>query len=242
VSTERAHGHANRPTSKATNKPTNKQTNTPTHQPKHTYVKQQDRFAIVKDGEWWRLLTAGLLHSGIVPTLWCISGLRNAGAWIELGTGSALQTLVVFAACGAGATMGQLLARATSAGLAGAGLVTGVYVAWLVLGVTRARGQMPVTSELGILLLALNTGLAVYQPAVGLASLLGGAVGGAVGMLLAPVLARVVFFALALPIALALALARLGIETARLLLGVVGLLLLSTGKAAVEAVRTVRGV
>jgi hypothetical protein len=118
----------------------------------------------------------------------------------------------------------------------------GVYAEWAVLALTRARGQIPVTSDRGLLVLALSAGLACLRPEVGPASLAGGAAGGTLGALIAPLLARAAFAAVALPVGAALAAARLAIETAKLAAGIVAALLVATWRSGVEVVRTVRGI
>lgn len=200
----------------------------------------QDVAAIANRSEWHRLLSSGLLHSGVLPVLWCVDGLRNAGSWIEAWCGG-LQALIIILASGVGTGLAQLLAGSASVGLGGAGVVTGAYAAWCVLGLTRARGEMPLTSDRGIIYMLLNACLAAYQPAVGAACLLGGATGGVLGVLLAPLLARVVFLAVALPVTFVLAAARLVVETVRLLFGIMAAFVVATWRAVAEVVRTVRG-
>jgi rhomboid protease GluP len=200
----------------------------------------QDTTAVAVDGEWHRLLTAGLLHSGLLPLVCCADGVRNAGSWVEAYCGS-LQAVVTVVLCAAGAGLGQLLAGRADTGLAGAGVCTGLYAAWLTLGLTRGRGVMPITSDRGVLYALLNALMAAYQPAVGFACLAGGALGGVAGTLLAPLLARVLYTCTAVTAAVALSLARAALETVRLGLGVVLALLVATFRAAGEVARTVRG-
>lgn len=207
-----------------------------------TVTAAQDRAAWWLDGErqWGRLLSAALLHGSLLPALWCADGLRNAGAWLELACGR-LQALIMFACAAAGAAAAQLWLNDCAACVSGAGLATGAYTAWAALAATRLRGEVPLTSDRGLLYLALNAAAAWHQPAVGLPCLAGGAAGGALGALAAPALARIAYAAAALPVVLTLAAARLAIETAKLAAAAAVVLLAATWRAGAEAVRTVRG-
>jgi hypothetical protein len=181
------------------------------------------------------------VHSGVLPALWCADGLRNAGSWVELLCGG-LQAAIVLAFSAFGAAAAQLVVGPAETGLAGSGAVTGLYVAWALLALTRGRRlRMPATSDRGLLYLLLNLLLAARQPAVGLPSMAGGAAGGALGALLAAPLARAAAVLVAVPAAAAIVLARFAVETARLLLGAALALVVATMRAAGEVVRTVRG-
>lgn len=208
---------------------------------------KKDLEAIAYDGQWRRVLTACLLHGGLLPALSAADALRDGGFALE-ALGGGLQALAVLICAAAGAGGAQLLAPTAPVGFAGAGLVAGVYCGWAATVALRFRGGaeegggVPWTSDRGLLHLAVAAASAAYQPAaVGFPCLLGGALGGALGALLSPVLARAMFAALTLPAMAALVALRVAVETARLALGIVGALLLATWRAGAEALRAIRG-
>jgi membrane associated rhomboid family serine protease len=200
----------------------------------------QDVPSLAERGEWLRLLTAGLLHSGALAALVAIDAVREAGAWVE-GACGGLTAGIVFTASAAAAALAQLTFGCAVCYLSGAGVAAGGYAAWAALALTRCRGLMPGTSDRAILYILLGLILAFHQPAVGPACLAGGAAGGAAALLLAPVLERGVMVATALPVVGALTALRVAVETARLALAFVWTLVVTTWRAAAEVVRTVRG-
>jgi hypothetical protein len=196
--------------------------------------------SIAQRGEWGRLLTAGLLHSGALAAAAAIDGVREAGAWVEAVCGG-LTVAVVFATSASAAGLAQLVWGAADAYLSGAGVAAGAYGAWAALGLTRGRGLMPGTSDRGIFYVLAGAVLAASQPAVGLPCLAAGFAGGAAAMLAAPLLTRAVTLAFGVPFVLALVLLRVAVETARLLLGAAWVFAIATARAAVEVVKTIRG-
>ena len=206
-----------------------------------TRALQVDLDAIAYDREWRRVLTACLLHSGVVPALCAADALRDGGFALE-ALGGGLQALAVLLCAGAGAGAAQLRFPVAGVGLAGAGLVVGVYGGWAATVLLRFRGKgLPLCSDRGLVYIAIAALSAWHQPAVGLPCLAGGALGGALGALLAPALARALFVAMAAPVAAALAALKIALETLKVALGVVGVLLLATWRAGAEAVRLIRG-
>lgn len=100
---------------------------------------------ILERGEWWRLLTYGLLHSGFGHLLSNGAGLLLAGLGLErlVGPRATLVILVVSTAVG-GAASGLFLAEVPSVGISGG--VFGMLGASAVLGV-RYRDSIPAGSR-----------------------------------------------------------------------------------------------
>jgi hypothetical protein len=112
-------------------------------------------------GGWWRLVTSGLLGSGLVGGALVARGLAKSAWWIDAcapyggGAGSVFGAYVLscLGACFAGGGALQLMvagggrggvgvsgdAAATAAVLAGPGTVVGMHVAWLLLALRLRR-------------------------------------------------------------------------------------------------------
>lgn len=185
------------------------------------------------------LLTSGLLHSGLLPMLCSADGISNAGQWLELTSGP-LILLVTYAAAAGGAAVAQLMLGTTPTAISGAGAVTGLYAALAVAGLTDRRGTLPVFTLRGIIYAALNLGLALLQPAIGLACLAGGALGGAIIAPIGPAVARGVSLTLGVPVLLVLGGLRLAWQLVMALVVITGAFVLATLRAVMEAVKAVR--
>ncbi len=115
-----------------------------------------------------------------------------------------------------------------------------MYVALCIMGLTRCRGAIPVTSDRGLLWCTLNCLLALYQPAIGLPSVVGGAVGGAVGALCAAELGQALGLALGLPVIAFLVAGKVALEAVRLVVTIVLTFVVATWRAGQEAFKAVR--
>jgi membrane associated rhomboid family serine protease len=138
----------------------------------------------LRNGEWWRLVTSGFTHFGLLHiafNLWFIWVLGNL---LERALGSLRFALVYFAALLAGSA-GALVAApdALTAGASGAAFgLLGAAIVGL-----RQRGVPVLRSDLGMLLV-LNLALTFTISGISIGGHLGGLLGGAVCglVLLAP--------------------------------------------------------
>ncbi|MBK0394745.1 rhomboid family protein [Ramlibacter algicola] len=148
--------------------------------------------AVVLDGETWRLLTATVLHAGVVHLALNMAGLWYPGRQLArmLGNGPFLLVYLATALCGSAASLHFAAQRSVSVGASGA--VFGVLGALVACGWRhREKLPMPHTKKLwsgpGVFMLyALVQGLASTR--VDNAAHVGGLLAGiALGLLLVPV-------------------------------------------------------
>jgi membrane associated rhomboid family serine protease len=130
--------------------------------------------ATVADGELYRLLTTGFLHSGIPHLLLNGLSLWILGTMLEPVVGRLRFAVIYFVSLLAGA-FGALLLEAERATVGASGAIFGLMGAAFV--VMRHRGIDPMQSGLG-LWLGLNLILS-FRPGISLGGHLGGLVGGA---------------------------------------------------------------
>ena len=128
----------------------------------------------VRDGEWWRLVTAGFLHIGPIHLLFNMLALWVLGRDLEtvLGRGRFLALYVISLLGGAAAVMLFYGPSASVAGASGAvfGLMGG-------LAVVLRRLRVPVGQVIG--LIVVNVVISVIIPGISLIGHLGGLVVGA---------------------------------------------------------------
>ncbi|MDX1650270.1 MAG: rhomboid family intramembrane serine protease [Myxococcota bacterium] len=142
---------------------------------------------LVRTGEWWRLVTANLLHGGVAHLLLNIVALGVLGDLLERQVRSAA-TGFVMATSGLGAMLGSLVAGYPSA-LGASGVVAGVVAALLVREIrTPDRIPAPWRIPRGLILLAIvgETAVLAFVPAVAHAAHAGGFVAGGAATLLLP--------------------------------------------------------
>jgi hypothetical protein len=185
------------------------------------------------------LFSSGLLYSGLLPLWWCGHGLMEAGGLIESQTGP-WELIMIFIVTSFAAAFLGVWKGISAVILAGPGVVTGLYVAWLTLALTRYRGQIPWGSDTGLVLLLVNLGYGAWQPAVGLWSHLGGAIGGVLGVGLAPRLVWVLDKAIKIPVIAAVWGVKVCWDIGRLVFMVVSLFVLGTVSAVKEAALLVK--
>ena len=126
-------------------------------------------------GEWWRLLTSGFLHYGLVHLGFNMVILFQLGSMLEPALGRVRFTCLYFTALLAG-SFGALLLQPDALTAGASGAVYGLMGA-AVLGMRR-RGVDPMQSGLGGLL-AINLFLTVVLPGISIGGHLGGLAGGA---------------------------------------------------------------
>jgi membrane associated rhomboid family serine protease len=138
----------------------------------------------IQDGEWWRIITSGFTHAGLLHI-----GLNMYFVWIigqmlERSIGSFRFTLLYFAALLAGSA-GALIADPLAITVGASGAAFGLLGA-AVVGM-RQRGVSIMQSQLGVLLV-LNLVLTFAIPGIAIGGHIGGLIGGGIcgAALLAP--------------------------------------------------------
>ncbi len=140
-----------------------------------------ERFVIVGTevarGEWWRVVTSGFLHGGVIHLLFNMLILFQIGSALEVRLGRA-RFLAVYLLSLVGGSMGILLLHApTTAALGASGAVFGLMGAVVVL---PSRGRSPIESSVGGLLV-INLVLTFVIPNIAIGGHLGGLAAGALG-------------------------------------------------------------
>jgi len=132
------------------------------------------RFAI-DQGDYWRLLTAGFLHTGMIHLLFNMFALYVLGGMLEPAIGRVRFAVIYFVSLLAG-SFGALLLEPTLPTVGASGAVFGLMGAAVV--VMRHRGINPMESGIGIWL-GLNLLITFTIPNISIGGHLGGLVGGA---------------------------------------------------------------
>jgi membrane associated rhomboid family serine protease len=134
----------------------------------------------VADGEVWRLVTAGFLHSGFLHLLFNMFGLWILGGLLEPALGRLRFGVVYFVSLLAG-SFGALLLEPTAPTVGASGAVFGLMGATIV--VMRAQGISAMESGLG-LWLGLNLLITFTIPNISVGGHIGGLAGGTLAALL----------------------------------------------------------
>jgi membrane associated rhomboid family serine protease len=132
--------------------------------------------AIHIQDEYWRLVTYGFLHSGILHIGFNMYILYWLGNMLEPSLGHVRFVALYFASLLAGA-FGALLLDPRAATVGASGAVFGLMAAAFVM--QRARGMDPMASGIGPIIL-INLALGFVIPNVSIGGHLGGLVGGAI--------------------------------------------------------------
>jgi membrane associated rhomboid family serine protease len=128
-------------------------------------------------GEWWRLVTAGFIHSGLFHIGLNMMMLWWFGAPLEQGIGRARFLGIYFVSMLAGSA-GAVLLSPQSPTVGASGAVLGLFGAMFVL-----ERQAGITRGPAFTILLLNILLPFVIPGISLGGHLGGAIGGALSML-----------------------------------------------------------
>jgi len=129
----------------------------------------------VADGDYWRLVTCGFLHSGILHIGFNMYILWWLGQMLEPSLGHVRFLALYFTSLVAG-SLGALLLSPHAVTVGASGAVFGLMGAAFVL--QYARGMDPMRSGLGALIL-INLALGFVIPNVSIGGHLGGLIGGA---------------------------------------------------------------
>jgi len=141
----------------------------------------------VADGDWWRLITAGFLHSSLLHLALNMYFLYVLGTLLEPSIGKLRFATIYFVSL-IGGSFGALLLDPDKFTVGASGAVFGMMGAAIL--AMRARGIDPMQSGLGVTLL-LNLGITFLIPNISIGGHLGGLfAGGLVGYLMFEVAER----------------------------------------------------
>ena len=129
------------------------------------------------DGEWWRLITSGFLHAGIVHIGFNMMLLWWFGAPLEQGLGRGRFLAIYFVSLLAGSA-GALLFAPERPTVGASGAVFGLFGAAFVL-----ERQAGITRGPAFTIIVLNLFLSFLIPGISIGGHLGGLAGGALSML-----------------------------------------------------------
>jgi membrane associated rhomboid family serine protease len=129
----------------------------------------------VAEGDWWRLVTAGFLHGGLIHLAFNMVALWSLGQLLEPVLGRLRFGLLYFSSLLAG-SFGVLLLNPNERTVGASGAVFGLFGALLILQLSR--GISPWDSGLGTILV-LNLAITFIVPNISIGGHLGGLVGGA---------------------------------------------------------------
>jgi membrane associated rhomboid family serine protease len=134
--------------------------------------------ALVWQGEWWRVLTATMLHAGITHLLFNGYALYILGPQLERGVGS-VPFAALYVASGLAGGVAFLFAAPDQVAVGASGAIFGLFGAWL--AAAWANRHTPQgragLSQFG-LLLAINLALPLFVPNIAWQAHLGGLVVG----------------------------------------------------------------
>ena len=136
---------------------------------------------LVADGEWWRIVSAGFLHAGLLHLAFNMYFLYFLGTLMEPSIGKLRFGIVYFVSL-VGGSFGALLLSPNAVTVGASGAVFGAMGAAII--AMRARGIDPMQSGLGVTLL-LNLAITFLIPGISIGGHLGGLfAGGLIGYLM----------------------------------------------------------
>jgi membrane associated rhomboid family serine protease len=133
------------------------------------------RGSSVAEGEWYRLLSGGFLHAGLLHLGFNMFALYIIGELLEPAIGTPRFLAVYFASLLAGSFGALLLTDPAQVTIGASGAIFGIFAATFV--IARGRGLYGVASQLGILLL-INLALTFGVRDLSIGGHLGGLVAG----------------------------------------------------------------
>ena len=134
----------------------------------------------IDDGDWYRIVTGGFLHSGPLHLLFNMYVLYVAGTLLEPGIGTPRFLAIYFISLLSG-SFGALLLDPNSLTVGASGAIFGLMAAVLV--IARGRGIEELATQFG-LFIVLNLVLTFSISNISIGGHLGGLIGGAVAALL----------------------------------------------------------
>jgi membrane associated rhomboid family serine protease len=134
----------------------------------------------VADGDWWRMVTAGFLHAGLIHIAFNMYVLFILGTLLEPGIGTPRFLGVYFVSLLAG-SFGALLLSPDALTVGASGAIFGVMSATFI--VARHRGIEQLAGQLAIFIL-INLFFTIGVSGISIGGHLGGLIGGALAGLL----------------------------------------------------------
>ena len=136
----------------------------------------------VAEGEWYRLITSGFLHGGLIHIGFNMFALYFLGRILEPAIGTPRFVAVYFVSL-LGGSFGALLLDPNALTLGASGAVFGIFAATFV--IARRRGLDAFASSIGVIIL-LNLVISISVPNISLGGHLGGLIaGGACALVIA---------------------------------------------------------
>ena len=137
---------------------------------------------IVSDGgEWWRIITSGFLHGGLIHLALNMFVLFILGQVLEPAIGTVRFVAVYLVALVAGAVGALIMSDPFTFTVGASGAIYGLFIATIV--IARQRGQMQVVQQLAFWLV-INLVFTFAASNISVGGHLGGIVGGAIGALI----------------------------------------------------------
>lgn len=131
----------------------------------------------VANGEWWRLVTSGFLHAGLLHLAFNMFALYTIGTYLERIVG-AVRYLAVYLASLAGGSLGVVLLSDGQPTVGASGAIFGIFGAFALLSLSR--GISPMETGIGSTIL-LNLFITFTVPGISIGGHLGGLAIGALG-------------------------------------------------------------
>jgi membrane associated rhomboid family serine protease len=131
----------------------------------------------VAEGEYYRLLTGGFLHAGLIHIAFNMFALYIVGRVIEPGIGTPRFLALYFASLLAGAFGALALSQPYEPTVGASGAIFGLFGATAV--IARGRGMNELASQIGFLIV-INLVFTFSVPHISIGGHLGGLIGGAI--------------------------------------------------------------
>lgn len=132
-------------------------------------------------GEWWRVLTSGFMHAGLIHIALNMFALYILGQVLEPAIGTARFVAVYLVSLLVGSVGALLLSDPTTFTIGASGAIYGLFLATIL--IARQRGLDQVVQQLGFWLV-LNLVFTFSVSGISIGGHLGGMVGGGLGALL----------------------------------------------------------
>jgi membrane associated rhomboid family serine protease len=131
---------------------------------------------LVAAGDWWRIVTSGFLHAGLLHIAFNMYFVYFLGSMLEPAIGK-LRFGVLYVVSLLGGSLGALLLSFNSPTVGASGAAFGLLAAGIIL--MRSRGINPMESGL-VMLLVLNLGITFLLPGISVGGHVGGVITGGV--------------------------------------------------------------